>query len=112
MSYEQALILNLKLSDDDFGTEQMQGSLMEWEAKLRDLITSTVPGGTVDGNCFGGGFCQVYFYGPNIDEVEVVVLPELAKIHVLEGSYYIKRYGDALDENVKQIRVDLQPHSP
>lgn len=112
MSYEQALILHLKLSDDDFGAEDMQSSLMEWELKMMDLIASTVPGGTLDGHCFGGGFCQVYFYGPNIDEVEVLVLPELAKIAVLEGSYYIKQYGKALDENVKKIRVDLQPHSP
>lgn len=111
MSYEQALILHIKLSDDEFGSEQELNLLMEWEFNLLALVKSKIPGATVDGNELGGGFCKFYLYGENIDEVESLVLPELAKIDVLAGSYYYKRYGDALDENAKKIHVDLQPHS-
>lgn len=107
VSYEQALILHIKVSDDEFGAELERTSLMEWERGLLELIKSKIPGATVDGNEFGGGFCKFYLYGANIDEVESLMLPELNKITVPNGSYYYKRYGDALDPNAKKIHVHL-----
>ncbi|MDX1987907.1 MAG: hypothetical protein SFV17_14560 [Candidatus Obscuribacter sp.] len=105
---EQALIIHLKLSDDELGSSSEQRQLMDLETKMRESIADPTLGNEVDGHEFGGGFCKFYLYGPNADELENKVKPLLKETTIRSGSFILKRYGAALDWKAKKEIIKLE----
>ena len=49
--------------------------------------------GELDGDEWGGGFCRIFFYGPNANAILAAIRPALEKAHLPEGSYVMQRNG-------------------
>lgn len=108
MRQQQALIIHLKLSDEEFGTEDERTELYNIEEQLRKAIDDKSAGYEVDGHEFGGGFCKLYLYGPDANVLESKAVPQLMKEQIRAGSYMQKRFGEALDPNAKEVIIKLE----
>jgi hypothetical protein len=87
---EQALIIQLKLSDDDFGAEGETYALYSVEDAVERAVRHR---GMLDGHEIGAGYFTIYVYGPDADAMFKAVAPVLAKAHLRPGSYVLKRRG-------------------
>jgi len=106
MSEEQALIAYIKLTGDEHGTAEEQDQLFKLQERLRQAVISSGVG-ECDGNALGDGFCTFYLYGKDADAIERVALPIVRELKIKKGSYYQKRYGDAFDENAREVEAPL-----
>jgi len=89
---EHAVLVHLKLSDDEFGDFEERESVF----RLEDEIEPRFQSGTVgeyDGHEFAQGFATLYMYGPDADALFEVVAESLRKYGPRPGSYAVKRYG-------------------
>jgi hypothetical protein len=88
----EAVIIRLRLSDDEFGDwEERQAAY-----RIEDLLLEAFEGagvGEYDGHDFGGGFATLYAYGPSADRIATVVLASLTGVAHRPGSVLIKRFG-------------------
>jgi hypothetical protein len=89
---EQAVLVHLKLSDDEMGSAQERDRIFELEDKLAGAISERAAG-EFDGNEFGEGGCVLYMYGPNADELFAAVEPVLRASPLVKGGYAVVRYG-------------------
>ncbi len=89
---EHAVLVYLKLSDDEYGTTEERERVFELEDRLEDAITRR-GAGEFDGNEFGGGFGELYMYGPNADTLSDAISETLRAFPKADGSYLVKRYG-------------------
>jgi hypothetical protein len=61
-------------------------------AVLEDQLEGAVqPFGTHDGNEYGDGACELYFYGPDADRLYDAIAPLLEDVP--DGSFVLKRRG-------------------
>lgn len=88
----EALLVYIRLSDDEFGTTEERDRVHLLEDDLRELVAG-VPGADVDGHEFGGGFGTIYIYAPSADQLFDTLAPTLLALDVPPGSYLIRRYG-------------------
>ena len=88
---QQAVIVHIKLSDDEFGDGPERMAAYEVEDRLLEGIAAGV--GEVDGHEFGGGYAKIFLYGTSAETLFVVVLPILAASNLRHGSFVTKRYG-------------------
>ncbi|HWA20574.1 MAG TPA: hypothetical protein VG757_16430 [Devosia sp.] len=101
---DHAVILHLKLSDGDMGSEAEREAIFALEDRLAAAIEE--PGlGEFDGNEFGGGECTLYFYGPDADRIYSALVPILQMNSLARGGHAIKRYGDVRDPNSREVMV-------
>ena len=89
---EQAVLVYIKLSDNEFGSEEERDGLFELEDRLEQRIIEN-DAGELDGNEFGEGYCILYMYGPNADNLKKSIFQILKEAELPTGSYLIKRYG-------------------
>jgi hypothetical protein len=89
---DQALIIKIRLSDEDMGTEEDEDEMFRLDEELRQAITAA-QAGEYDGHEFGGGMFLVYIYGPSAERLFEVAWPVLARREFRLGSHVIKRYG-------------------
>lgn len=89
---DQALIIKIRLSDEDVGTEEDEDEMFKLDEELREAIAAT-QAGEYDGHEFGGGMFLVYIYGPSAERLFAVAWPILARREFKPGSCVIKRYG-------------------
>lgn len=90
---EQALLVYLRLSDDEFGSETERDAIERVEDVLREALVSREVG-EFDGNEVGEGYYKLFLYGASAERLADVALPLLHDlVQLLPGSYYIKRYG-------------------
>ena len=89
---EQALLVYLKLSDDEFGDFDEREAIFALEDRLIQAIAST-SAGEYDGHEFGEGFGILYMYGANADQLFNAVISTLREYSSRSGSYILKRYG-------------------
>lgn len=89
---EQAVLIYIKLSNDEFGTDKERQRIIEIEDKLKRAINDNELG-EFDGNEFGEGECVFYMYGPDAEKLFQIVYPILKREMLPEGSYIIKRFG-------------------
>jgi hypothetical protein len=89
---DQAVIINLKLSDDDMGTPEDDDPIYELEATLEEAVEGS-GAGEFDGDEWGGGYCRLFLYGADADRLFHTVLPALMAFDALPGSYLVKRFG-------------------
>ena len=100
---QQAVIVTLKLSDDEWGTEQDHENYEVLDERLMEVIDESGVG-EYDGMGRGMGVFEIYAYGPNADALFEVMAPLLRSAQVREGSFAVKRYGDI---DAPEVRVDL-----
>ncbi|MHC4745531.1 MAG: hypothetical protein ACYS8Z_26755 [Planctomycetota bacterium] len=101
---EHAFIVQLKLSNDDFGTEEERNTIHNLSDKLSAAIDSAGVG-EFDGDEFGGGTCTLYMYGPDADALFATVDPVLRSSTLSKGATAVKRYGEATDPDAKEEKV-------
>jgi hypothetical protein len=90
---EQAVILSMRLSNDNSGNEIEHQSLMKLEAALaRSLADSHA--GEWDGHEIGGGYRKIYLYGPCAERLSQTILTTVLAYDALPGSYMVKRFGE------------------
>ena len=87
----EAVIIRMKLSDDEFGEWAERRAAYEVEDRLIDAISPEI--GEVDGHEFGGGFATIYVYGPSAEELTALILPILSNVATPPGSAITKRFG-------------------
>ena len=102
-SAEQALLVYLKLSDDEFGDFDEREAVFALEDRLIEAISSK-KAGEYDGHEFGGGFGTLYMYGPDVDQLFDAVIATLKAYGSRPGSYLLKRCGGP---GSKQEKIDL-----
>ena len=100
---EQALLVYLKLSDDEFGDFEEREALFRLEDEIEPKVLSS-GAGEHDGHEFGGGFGTLYMYGPDADKLFDVVIGSVRNHPARDGSYIVKRYGDV---GAREERVNL-----
>ena len=88
---QQAVIVRIKLSDDEFGDGPERMAAYEIEDRLIEGISADL--GEVDGHEFGGGFATIFIYGSSADAISALILPILSSADVRAGSSVTKRYG-------------------
>jgi len=101
---EQAVIVFLPLSDDEFGSPEENEALHALEVELAEAVEKA-SAGAFDGNEFGGGQCVFFMYGPDADRLFGAIEPLLKTNAAAAGGCAIKRYGEVLDPDAKQVRV-------
>lgn len=103
---EHAVIVHLRLSDDQFGAESEREAIFYLEDLLVDAIDNAGLG-EFDGNEFGGGECTLYMYGRDADRMFNAISPILASTRLSRGGHAVKRYGPATDPLAMEVRVPL-----
>lgn len=101
---EQALIVHLKLTGDQFGSSLEREAVFALEDQLEELIASE-SAGEFDGDDFGDYECVLYMYGPDADRLFTIIEPILKSSSLAKGGFAIKRYGEASDPNASEVRV-------
>jgi hypothetical protein len=101
---QQAVIIHLRLSDDNLGTPEERDALFELQEHMMALLQQ-VRIGELDGDEFGQGECTLFLYGPNADLLFALVEPLLKACPHAIGGYAIKRYSDAAYLDGAEVRV-------
>ena len=90
---EQAVIISMRLSNDEFGTEAEDTSLAQLEEQL-DHCLNGAQVGEWDGHETGGGYHKIFLYGPCAERLTTAILPTVLDYAALPGSYMVKRFGE------------------
>ena len=89
---DEWIAVYLKVSNDEYGTEEERDSIHQFTDKLAEVILKS-GAGVFDGDEFGNGECGLFMYGPNADQLFNVMESLLRGWKPLAGGYAIKRYG-------------------
>jgi hypothetical protein len=100
---EQAVLVYLKLSDDEFGDFDERESVFRLEDEVEPIVSSSGIG-EYDGHEFGGGFGTLYIYGSDADRLFEFIIKSIRNHQPRVGSYIIKRYGDV---GAREERINL-----
>ena len=100
---EHAVLVYLKLSDDEHGITEEREKIFTLEKTLTKAVERN-QAGEFDGNEFGEGFCTLYLYGPDAEKLFQAAFPVLQEFDALHGSYVVKRYGKP---GARQERIEL-----
>jgi hypothetical protein len=90
---EQAVILSMRLSNDNFGNEAEDASLAKLEGQLENALKGT-GAGEWDGHETGGGYHKIFLYGPCAEKLSQTILMTVLEYDALPGSYMVKRFGE------------------
>ena len=104
---EEALLVHLVLSDDEFGTEEERARIHALTDRL-DAAISAAGVWEFDGDEFGAGGCTLYMYGPSANALWGVVEDLLRASPVTRGGTATKRYGGPGPQTPSE-RVDFEP---
>ncbi len=92
MDNSHAVMLHLRLSDEQFGSEEEGDDIHRMMDRLKQAILANDVG-ELDGDEFGGGECVVFMYGPDAGKLFSAIQPVLRNWPALVGGYAIKRFG-------------------
>ena len=87
---EQSVHVFIKLSGE------MEGDNDDAIYALEEELSRLIEGwkvGDFDGDEWGGGYCQLFMYGPNADTLFDTIAPVLMARTEIPFSYAVKRYG-------------------
>lgn len=90
---EQAVIISMRLSNDQFGSEAEDRSLTQLEAEIERCLKGAGCG-EWDGHESGGGYHKIFTYGPCAERLSEALLPTVLLYAALPGSYMVKRFGE------------------
>ena len=79
---------------------------------LEDQLEPAIAGagvGEYDGNevALDGSEAVLYAYGPDADALWDVMKPLLGEFEASQGSFVLKRYGEATDATAREVRLDI-----
>ena len=103
---EQAVILKLKLTSGQMGSNDERERIHVLEDHLADSIKRS-SAGEFDGDEYGDGYCTIYMYGPSAEALFRAIQPVLTGYPAPAGSYALKRYGKP---GSRQDRIPLGAH--
>jgi hypothetical protein len=89
---QQAVVIHLKLSDDEFGSFDERDDAFTLEDRLEGTVAETAIG-EYDGHEFGEGWCRFYIYGNDANVMADAVLPIVRNVSPRTGSFLVKRFG-------------------
>lgn len=96
---QEAVVVNLKLSDSEFGTSGETFALYPVEDAFGRAVGSL---GAVDGHKIGGGYFVIYIYGESADRMYEAIEPILNGLDARTGSFVIKRpSNDSIGERLE-----------
>jgi hypothetical protein len=105
MADEHAVIVHLKLGDDQYGSEDERSAVRTLKYALAAAIDSA-NAGEFDGDEFGGGEAVLYAYGPNAGVLFTAMEPALRDSSI-RPAYAIVRYGAAADQDCREDTIHL-----
>lgn len=100
-----AVIVCVKLSDDDLGHPDERESFLDLEDACLEALDDTPEIGEVDGIEEGDGFFRIVCLGPDADALFEAIASALRGFDIPEGSYALKQYG--LGPDAREERVTL-----
>jgi len=101
---EHSLLVYLKLSDDDLGTDEEEMAIQELDAQLERLVLESAVG-RYEESVVGGGYYKLFMYGPDADQIFEAVLPTLFQFPAAPGSFLVKGYGPNGSARVVQLET-------
>ena len=103
---EHAVVVSLRLGEGD--SRAIHERIAALTSRL-EAVLAQIPGGEFGGLDLRGGFCLLYCYGNDAEEVYNAIAAPLAAYTPEPGSWAIKRFGGATDLRALRERVDLTP---
>jgi hypothetical protein len=105
---EQAVILSMRLSNDNFGSDLEDQQLARLEARLERALADT-SAGEWDGHETGGGYHKIFLYGPCAQKLSDAIMTTVLEFDALPGSYMVKRFGEiGSDEQYIWLGSDIR----
>jgi Immunity protein 26 len=104
----QAVLINLKLSNENFGGLNEVREILDLGDDFHQLFESREDI-KFDGDEIGEGYATMFFYGRDADNMFAEILPKLQRFKLPSGSYAIKRYGDI---GAREDRIELTQSRP
>jgi len=89
---EQAVLIYIPLSDDEFGSQEEREAIHKLSDELSKAI-ETAGTGEFDGDEFGGGECTLFMYGPDADSLYNSIEPVLRASTLTKGGRAVKRHA-------------------
>jgi hypothetical protein len=103
----QALLVYLKLSDDDIGEEEEETAILGLELGLERMVRENGVG-TYEWHEVGGGYYMLTMYGPDVEKLFGTVLPALMGYPAMPGSFLAMRYGGP-EARVRMVELSSRP---
>jgi hypothetical protein len=103
---ENAVIVYLRLTGGDFGSDAERQKVFELERALAAAINAAGVG-EYDGNKFGEGGATLRAYGPNADALFGAMKTSLRAFVPDQGSSVTLRHGSADNLAAKQVVISL-----
>ena len=104
---QQALLVYLKLSDDDIGAEEEESAILALELGMERVVRETGVGSS-DWHEVGGGYYKLFLYGRDAEKLFGTVLPALLCFPAMPGSFAAIRYGGP-DARVRRVELSSRP---
>lgn len=101
---EHALLLSIRLGNDEFGEPGEVEAMHELQDELSAAI-ARAKAGELDGDELGAGVCTIYMYGPDADRLWNAVAPVLEKHTFRHGSEAVKRFGAPGEAREEKINL-------
>jgi hypothetical protein len=84
---EYSVIVKIKLSDDGFGSQAEVGAGFDLEDDLKQYIDDHPELGELDGDGYGLGYFDIYFYTGDRDQLVSALTPLIKATNPPAGSY-------------------------
>ena len=92
MANREALLIRIRLSDDDLGSAEDDDCVFGLESMVESALAEKLAG-HLDGHEFGGGWATVFCYGESATQLFEAAVPTLLQAALRGGSCAVKRYG-------------------
>jgi hypothetical protein len=89
---EEAVVVNIPLSDSDLGSIDDDAIVEAVDAAIRTRLADS-PAGAWDGHKFGGGWARIFCYGDSADVLFDTLAEILLGSDLPFGTVVVKRYG-------------------
>lgn len=90
--HEQLLLINLKLSDGETGTEDDNEYVESLEQKLVEKVEN-LDFAFWDGHEYGDGYAKIFLYSSDVDKLYKAIYKTLKNINFTPGSMIILQYS-------------------
>lgn len=106
----QAVVVNLRLSDQRTGTRSERFRLALLEDRLHAVLADREDM-FFAGRDIGEGYCTLYCYGPDAAELYAQISETLDQYDAVVGSYTELTYGSPVESASARERIDFRPTS-
>ena len=104
MASQEALLIRVRLSDDDLGSLQDDDLVHALENAV-EIALAEKHAGYFDGHEFGEGWVTLFYYGESATQLFEAAVPTLLQLELRDGSCVVKRYsGPGSREEVVDLR--------